>query len=120
MQDGYNQNEMPLNNTNTPSNGPTIVKTDVGSKDGQNKCPKCGSTEIMTNVKTGKLRCLYCRTEFEPEKVAGLDGDVSELVGEVIGSGATDIVAYTNEVLTFKCSSCVHYNFRSTTTTFKR
>ena len=28
-----------------------IVKTDVGNQDGQNKCPKCGSTDISTNVK---------------------------------------------------------------------
>ena len=25
---------------------PKIVETDVGAKDGQNKCPKCDSTDI--------------------------------------------------------------------------
>ena len=39
-------------------NEPKIVKTDKGSKDGQDKCPRCGATEITTNINTGKLRCL--------------------------------------------------------------
>ena len=88
------------------SDAPTIVKTDVGAKDGQNKCPKCGSTDISVNVNNGHLRCNFCRYEFEPEKVAGLETDISQLKGEVIGSGATDIVADINDVVTFKCSSC--------------
>lgn len=83
-----------------------IVKTDVGAIDGQNKCPKCGSTDIGLNVNSGHLRCNYCRFEFELEKVSGLDGNVSELQGKVIGSGAQNIIADTNDVLTFKCSSC--------------
>lgn len=45
-----------------------IVKTDVDSHDGQNKCPKCGATDISTNTRNGKLRCNFCRYEFEPEK----------------------------------------------------
>mgnify|MGYP003571266631 CR=1 FL=1 len=83
-----------------------IVQTDIGNKDGQNKCPKCGSTDISTNVNNGKLRCNFCRFEFEPEKVEGLVGDISQLNGQVIGSGATDIVANTNDVITLKCTSC--------------
>ena len=85
---------------------PTVVKTDVGAKDGQNKCPKCGATDISLNTKTGKLRCNFCRHEFEPEKVEGLETDISQLKGQVMGSGAQDIVADTNDVVTFKCSSC--------------
>ena len=27
-----------------------IVKTDIDSKNGQNKCPKCGATDIALNV----------------------------------------------------------------------
>ena len=87
-------------------NSVTVIKTDEGAKDGQNKCPKCGATEISINVNNGKLRCNYCRYEFEPEKVEGLESDISKLKGQVIGSGAQDIVADTNDVLTFKCSSC--------------
>ncbi len=99
-------------NTSSPTNEaeqattPVVVQTDVGAKDGQNKCPKCGSTEISTNVNTGKLRCEFCRHEFEPEKVAGMVTNIGELKGEVMGSGAQDIIADTKDVLTFKCSSC--------------
>ena len=91
---------------NAQNGVPTIVQTDVGAKDGQNKCPKCGSTDISLNVNSGHLICHFCRHEFEPEKVVGLETDISQLQGQVIGSGAQDIVADTNEVLTFKCSSC--------------
>ena len=91
---------------NIDNNGPVVVKTDVGSKDGQNKCPRCGATEITTNINTGKLRCLYCRYEFEPEKVEGMVENIDELQGEVIGSGAQNIQADVNDTVTFKCSSC--------------
>ncbi len=83
-----------------------IVKTDVGAKDGQNKCPKCGATDISLNVKKGLLRCNFCRFEFEPEKVEGLETDIDHLSGEVLGSGAKDIVADASDVVTFKCTSC--------------
>lgn len=88
------------------SEAPTIVKTDVDAKDGQNKCPKCGSTDISLNVNNGQLRCNFCRHEFEIEKVRGLEEDISQLHGQVIGSGAQDIIADTSDILTFKCSSC--------------
>jgi len=94
------------NNTTVQSPAPTIVKTDAGAKDGQNKCPKCGATDIAVNVNNGHLRCNFCRYEFEPEKVVGLETDISKLQGQVFGSGAQDIIADTNDVLTFKCSSC--------------
>lgn len=83
-----------------------IVQTDVDAKDGQNKCPKCGATDISLNPNNGLLRCNFCREEFEPEKVTGMETDLSQLEGKIIGSGAQNIVADTNEVLTFKCSSC--------------
>lgn len=85
---------------------PKIIKTDTGAQDGQNKCPKCGSTEISLNVSNGKLRCNFCRHEFEVEKIVGLEKDISKLEGQTIASGAQDIIADTKEVLTFKCSSC--------------
>ena len=95
-------NEMKLETATDP----TIVQTDVGAKDGQTKCPKCGATDISLNINKGLLRCNFCRHEFEPEKVEGLESDIGKLTGTVIGSGAQDIIADTNEVLTFKCSSC--------------
>jgi len=87
-------------------NGPKIVQTDIGAKDGQNKCPQCGSTDISVNTKTGHLRCNFCRHEFEPEKIQGMETDIKNLKGEIMGSGTQDIIADTNDVMTFKCSSC--------------
>ena len=83
-----------------------IVKTDEGSKDGQTKCPACGSTDITLNVAKGKLRCNFCRHEFEPEKIRGMEEDISKLSGMVMGSGTSNIIADVSEVMTFKCSSC--------------
>ena len=87
-------------------NEATVIKTDVGAKDGQTKCPKCGATDISLNTKNGKLRCNFCRYEFEPEKFDAMETDISNLQGEVVGSGASDIIADTNDMVTFKCSSC--------------
>ncbi len=83
-----------------------VVKTDEGSKTGQDKCPKCGATDISLNVSNGKLRCNYCRCEFESEHINGMVEDISTLEGEVIGSGATNINNDAGDVITLKCSSC--------------
>lgn len=91
---------------NTNNNNVKIVKTDEGSTDGLNRCPKCGATDILLNPKTGKLRCSYCRHEFDPEKITGMEEDIKNLTGEIMGSGAQNIIADTNSVLTFKCTSC--------------
>lgn len=82
-----------------------VVKTDEGAKDGQVKCPKCGATDIALNTKTGKLRCNFCRHEFDPVKV-DISPDIQNLEGIRIGSGASQIQADTKDVVTLKCSSC--------------
>lgn len=84
----------------------TVVNTNSGAKDGQEKCPKCGSTDIALNMATGKLRCNFCRHEFEPESATGMVDDVSKLKGKIIGSGAQNIQADTKDVITLKCESC--------------
>lgn len=90
----------------TLSGDTQVVQTDIGNKDGQNKCPKCGSTDILTRISTGKLKCQYCRYEFDPVKLDGMVEDISQLNGNVIASGASNIQASTNDVVTFKCESC--------------
>ena len=47
------------------NNGPTIIKTDNGVENGQNKCPKCGATDISPVASTGHLRCNCCHYDFE-------------------------------------------------------
>lgn len=74
-------------------------------KDGQVKCPKCGSTDISTNTKTGKLGCNFCRHEFEPE-LAPEDADISTLTGTTMGTGAADIDEAYEDMVTVKCESC--------------
>ena len=73
---------------------------------GQVKCPKCGATDISQNMKTGKLRCNFCRHEFEPEKAQGLAEDASKLEGKSVSSGAADIDASADTMITLKCTSC--------------
>ena len=78
------------------------------ARDGLTKCSRCGATEIVLNPTTGKLRCNFCRYEWQSgEALAdlGLDGPIGDLRGLVLGSGATKIEA-AESVLTFKCSAC--------------
>ena len=92
-----------MENSNNES---TIVQTNEEAKNGQNKCPKCGATDISLNVNTGKLRCNYCRHEFAPKNVTGLEKDISNLHGQVLGAGAKNIETDAENIITLKCSSC--------------
>ena len=103
MSEKNNQNIIPTNNS---SDAPTIIQTYLCASDGQDKCPRCGSTDISININNGHLRCNFCRHEFEHEKVVGMETNINELHGQVLGSGAQDIIADTKDILTFKCSSC--------------
>ena len=82
-----------------------IIQTESSLKDGQVKCPKCGSTDIELNTKTGKLRCNFCRHEFEPQ-LAPADEDISTLTGTAVRSGAQDIEDNSEDLITLKCESC--------------
>lgn len=88
------------------SNSTKIIDTSSHQKDGQNKCPNCGSTDINLNITSGKLKCLYCRTEFDPIKDDKMQSDISQLEGSLIGSGAADISNDDISTITLKCSSC--------------
>ena len=83
-----------------------VVDTDVGNNSGQDKCPKCGATDISLNAQTGLLRCNFCRYEFKPEKVEGLETDITKLEGEIVGSGTQDIDESSKDMGTIKCTSC--------------
>ncbi|MGP1569942.1 MAG: TFIIB-type zinc ribbon-containing protein [Eubacteriales bacterium] len=81
-----------------------IIDTAEGAKDGRMKCPKCGSSDISPNINTTKLRCNFCRHEFEASGVE--DAEIFSLEGLSIGSGATDIVEDAQDVVTLKCDGC--------------
>lgn len=91
---------------NNYNDGVTVIKTDTGSQSGQNKCPKCGATDISPVASTGHLRCNFCHYDFEPEKFEAMMEDIAALNGNIIGSGAQDIASDASDIVTFKCSSC--------------
>lgn len=95
-----------MNETSNNTDEIKVVETDIGLKDGHNKCPKCGATDISLNSKNGLLRCNYCRHEFEAEKVSGMVEDITSLEGQIIGSAAQDIVADFENIITLKCTGC--------------
>ncbi|MBR2674148.1 MAG: TFIIB-type zinc ribbon-containing protein [Mogibacterium sp.] len=82
-----------------------VIRTDAGAVNGQSKCPKCGATDISYNTEIGKLRCNFCRHEFEPD-IAEEGRDIASLEGQYIGSGAVDIKADAEDIITLKCGSC--------------
>lgn len=91
---------------------PDPVAIDTSSaelKDGLNRCPKCGSTEIRQKPGSDLLICLYCRNEWRAARVEeafGLGENIDQLKGTVIASGARDIKADTASLMTFKCTGC--------------
>lgn len=77
--------------------------------DGVNRCPKCGATEIQLRPSVGMLVCMFCRHEWAEARLAEsitTTGDIASLTGTVVGSGAADIAADTDSVVTLKCGGC--------------
>lgn len=95
-----------INQNVQPESNIKVVETGDDKANGQNKCPKCGATGAKLNISKGVLVCEFCRHEFQPEKVTGMVEDLSQLQGQIIGSGASDIAADSKDVLTLKCGSC--------------
>ncbi len=57
-------------------------------------------------METGKLRCEFCRYEFEPESAQNLEQDITKLKGKLVASGASKIQEGTDDIITLKCDSC--------------
>ncbi|WP_282277531.1 TFIIB-type zinc ribbon-containing protein [Stenotrophomonas sp. PS02297] len=108
----------PLDTANLPKairdevEAPDPVAIDTSAtelKDGLNRCPKCGATDIRPRAGTDMLVCLYCRHEWDGARVEeefGLGEGIDQLQGTVIASGARDIDAAASALMTFKCSGC--------------
>lgn len=78
-------------------------------KDGLNRCPKCGATDIRHKPGSDLLICLYCRNEWHGQRVEeefGLGAGHDQLSGTVIASGARNIEADAASLMTFKCTGC--------------
>ncbi|MCL2424321.1 MAG: TFIIB-type zinc ribbon-containing protein, partial [Micrococcales bacterium] len=81
----------------------------TGAKQGVNRCPACGSTDVALRVETGKLACQFCRHEWSEERVEeqfGLGVGIENLVGTQLGMGAADIDRDDSTMLTMKCQGC--------------
>lgn len=100
--DNYNS----VNNSSIDDSVKGNTESTSTSKNGQNKCPKCGATDISLNVKNGKLRCNFCRHEFEPEYEPEILMDLTKLHGQIILPGAQNIKPDASDIVTLKCSSC--------------
>jgi len=74
-------------------------------KNGANRCPHCGATDVTLNIKTGKLKCKFCRSEFD-DNSANARGGVENLAGRMVGEGATNIVPDEKVIVTLKCPAC--------------
>lgn len=102
---------------------PVAIDTSASElKDGLNRCPKCGASDIRPKPGTDILVCLYCRHQWHGARVEeefGLGEAIDQLRGTVIASGARDIDADTSALMTFKCTGCgaeVTVNTESTMT----
>lgn len=102
--------------TEPPSEAPvladaitTINTENAGLDDGTNKCPVCGSTDVQLRASSSKLMCLFCRHEWSEQQIESIvagSGEISDLAGTHIASGASDISAEAAGVVTLKCGGC--------------
>lgn len=77
--------------------------------DGVNRCPKCGSTDVLPQAGTDSLVCLFCRfawAEARVEEEFGLGEGIGDLQGVQLASGAHDIDPAASGVMTLRCSGC--------------
>ena len=78
-------------------------------KDGANRCPKCGATDIRQRPGTDLLICLFCRNEWHGQRVEeefGFGEGLDDLAGTIMASGARDIDDDVSSLMTYKCTGC--------------
>ena len=86
-----------------------IDTTNAELQDGINRCPSCGATDVKLRASSGMLVCLFCRHEWSEAKIEGIvaqEGDLDDLIGTQVASGAADISAEAAGVMTLKCGGC--------------
>ena len=72
------------------------------------RCPNCGASDVSTNTETGKLRCNYCKHDFDDTAVNSdtPDKTFENAKGDIVSSGASNIIPGQDVIVTFKCPSC--------------
>jgi ribosomal protein S27E len=79
---------------------------DLSGSDLQDKCPKCGSTDISFVVGKG-LVCNFCHYTWQQQAQQTDDLDtMSSLTGTNISTGAQAIQQDVSDLITLKCPSC--------------
>ncbi len=81
------------------------IQTDKDASNGVLLCPSCGSSDVTYDIEKQKLKCNYCNYVFEPSKDEELSKSISEIEGDVRGSGTKDIKKNAHKV-SMLCSSC--------------
>ena len=82
-----------------------IVDTDNKEKHGENRCPKCGASDVTYDIKKEKLICNYCYTEFDAKEVENVEKEAKNLKEEIRTTGTKDVLK-GNDVITLKCGGC--------------
>lgn len=82
-----------------------MVKATKSEKNGINRCPNCGGSDVKLDIKSGKLKCNSCRTLFDDVAV-NARGGVEGLKGINIEGGAADIIPDEKVIVTLKCPAC--------------
>jgi len=90
------------------SSDATIDTANQRLDDGINRCPRCGATEIQLRPTTGMLVCTFCRHTWAEARLDETvpNADIGSLTGTTVGTGATDIAADVETVITLKCGGC--------------
>lgn len=81
------------------------IQTDKDAKDGTYICPSCGSSDVTYDITVKKLKCNYCDNIFELLKDEELSIPLSDIEGDVRGSGTKDIKKRVKKV-SMICSGC--------------
>lgn len=100
--------DTPLDSLVEPVTDPTIDTRNERLDDGVNRCPQCGATEIQLRPSAGMLVCLFCRHEWSEARLDETiaNGDLTELRGTTLGSGASNIDTGADTLITMKCAGC--------------
>ncbi|KAB1650454.1 TFIIB-type zinc ribbon-containing protein [Pseudoclavibacter endophyticus] len=86
-----------------------VVDTSSGRSDGLERCPKCGSTDVVHRIDSSMLMCTFCRNEWNEtslEAKFGFDSPIDQLRGTLLGSGASNTPESSEAVVTLKCGAC--------------
>ena len=82
-----------------------MARMKKSEKNGINRCPNCGGSDVKLDIKSGKLKCNSCRTLFD-DVSANARGGVEDLKGINIDGGAENIIPDEKVIVTLKCPAC--------------